>query len=104
MVNHVKYYVAINLLTADRALRVLIDFTLSNARRFYSLGRERVNSDDYQELFFETLVPQALRCDFSFNVEYECFMLKAVMQQVIYKSQILGSEWQNNWDDCQTSY
>ena len=36
MVNHVKYYVAINPLTADRSLRTLIDFTLSNARRFYS--------------------------------------------------------------------
>ena len=36
-------------LTAERALRALIDFTLSNARRFYSsmgtpLGRERVNN------------------------------------------------------------
>lgn len=31
------------------------------------------NSDDYQKSFFETLVPQALQCDFSFNVEYECF-------------------------------
>ena len=31
------------------------------------------NSDDYQISFFEALVPQALRCDFSFNVEYECF-------------------------------
>jgi len=40
-------YVPINPFTTERAPRALIDFTLSNARRFYSskgepLGRERV--------------------------------------------------------------
>ena len=34
-VNNVKNYVPINPLTAERVLRALIDFTLSNARRFY---------------------------------------------------------------------
>ena len=34
--NNVKNYVPINPLTAEWALRALIDFTLSNARRFYS--------------------------------------------------------------------
>ena len=33
-----KAFFAINPLTADWALRTLIDFTLSNARRFYSSG------------------------------------------------------------------
>ena len=35
-INNVKNYVPINPLTAEWALRALIDFTLSNARRFYS--------------------------------------------------------------------
>ena len=35
-VNNVKNYVPINPLTAECSLRALIDFTLSNARRFYS--------------------------------------------------------------------
>ena len=35
-VNNVKNYVSINPLTAEGAPRALIDFTLSNARRFYS--------------------------------------------------------------------
>ena len=35
-VNNVKNYVPINPLTAEWALRALIDFTQSNARRFYS--------------------------------------------------------------------
>ena len=34
-VNNVKNYVPINPLTAEWALRALIDFTLSNVRRFY---------------------------------------------------------------------
>ena len=37
--NNVKNNVPINPLTAERALRALIDFTLSNSRRFYpSMG------------------------------------------------------------------
>ena len=35
-VNNVKNYVPINPLTSEWVLRALIDFTLSNARRFYS--------------------------------------------------------------------
>ena len=35
-VNNVKNYVPVNPLTAEWALRALIDFTLSNARWFYS--------------------------------------------------------------------
>ena len=34
--NNVKNYVPINPLTAEWVLRALIDFTMSNARRFYS--------------------------------------------------------------------
>ena len=38
-VNNVKNYVPINPLTAEWALRAVIDFALSNARRFYlSMG------------------------------------------------------------------
>ena len=35
-VNNVKNYVPINPFPLERVLRALIDFTLSNARRFYS--------------------------------------------------------------------
>ena len=35
-INNVKNYVPINLFPFERVLRALIDFTLSNARRFYS--------------------------------------------------------------------
>ena len=35
-INNVKNHVPINPLTAEWVLRALIDFTLSNARRFYS--------------------------------------------------------------------
>ena len=35
-VNNIKNYVPINPLTAEWALRALVDFTLSNATRFYS--------------------------------------------------------------------
>ena len=35
-VNNVKNYVPLNPLTSEWALRALIDFTLANARRFYS--------------------------------------------------------------------
>ena len=47
-----KNYVPINPLTAERALRALIDFTLSNAGRFYSSkgnpldGKGLENEDD----------------------------------------------------------
>ena len=48
-INNVENYVPINPFTAEWALRALIDFTMSNARRFYSsmgifLGRERVTN------------------------------------------------------------
>ena len=36
IINNVKSYVLINPLTAEWALRTLMDFTLSSARRFYS--------------------------------------------------------------------
>ena len=56
-----KDHYKINPLTAEWVLRALIDFTLSNARRFYMfsgepLGRERVKHEVYgkrqNEIFF----------------------------------------------------
>jgi len=50
--NNVKNYVRINPLTAEWALRALIDFTLSNARRFYSSMGNPLEGKGLRILFF----------------------------------------------------
>ena len=42
LINSVKSYDPVNPLTAEWALRALIDFTLSNVKRFYSVWRQTI--------------------------------------------------------------
>ena len=60
-INNAKNYVPINQLTAEWALRALIDFTLSDARQFYlSMGKP--------------LDGKGLRECFSKKIRLKCFL------------------------------
>ena len=51
---------AFNPLTAERALRALIDFTLSNARRFYSSMGNPLDGKGLKELIIKAKPKKAL--------------------------------------------
>ena len=51
-VNNVKNYVPVNPLTAEWASRAVIDFTLANARRFYSSMGNPLHGKGLKDVLF----------------------------------------------------